>query len=387
VCLRWVCGAGPYLPGRCACDIPIPDRLVRRPSDCPYPPRSSVPVGKIWNWLKWPVAVGMLAFLWIQNGEHLQKVWDSPKHWGLLVAAFGMILGSTLLTFVRWYLLVRAQRFEFRLADAIRLGFLGLLGNYVGPGAVGGDILKAWFLARQQASRRTVAVTTVLLDRVLGLLALFVLGAVAAAIHPPLPDLPQLKITSYILWGGSIAGILGLLAMSIPALTHHPLVRRLERLPLAGKPFGELLHGVELYQSSKGALAAALAISVVSHGGIIAGFYFCALALQPIVPSMLTHFYFMPIAETLSVFIPTPAGIGALEGAIQKFYGVLLNGKLGVKEAEAAGFIAAMAFRAVTLAVAAIGGVYYFSSRSEVAGALETSQESVPATNSASEAA
>jgi uncharacterized membrane protein YbhN (UPF0104 family) len=252
---------------------------------------------------------------------------------------------------------------------------------------VGGDILKAWFLARQQASRRTVAVTTVLLDRVLGSLALFVLGAVAAAIHPPLPDLPQLKITSYILWGGSIAGILGLLAMSIPALTHHPLVRRLERLPLAGKPFGELLHGVELYQSSKGALAAALAISVVSHGGIIAGFYFCALALQPIVPSMLTHFYFMPIAETLSVFIPTPAGIGALEGAIQKFYGVLLNGKLGVKEAEAAGFIAAMAFRAVTLAVAAIGGVYYFSSRSEVAGALETSQESVPATNSASEAA
>ncbi len=172
--------------------------------------------------------------------------------------------------------------------------------------------------------------------------------------------------------GGSLAGILGLLAMSIPALTHHPLVRQLERLPLAGKPFGELLHGVELYQSSKGALAAALAISLLSHGGIIVGFYFCALALQPIVPTLLTHFYFMPIAETLSVFIPTPAGIGALEGAIQKFYGVLLNGKLGIKEAEAAGFIAAMAFRAVTLAVAAIGGVYYFSSRSEVAGALET---------------
>ncbi len=126
---------------------------------------------------------------------------EQPQAWGLLVAAFGCILGSTLLTFLRWYLLVRAQRFDFRLADAIRLGFLGLLFNYVGPGAVGGDIVKAWFLARQQASRRTVAVTTVLLDRVLGLLALFVLGAVAAAIHPPLPDLPQLRITSYILWG------------------------------------------------------------------------------------------------------------------------------------------------------------------------------------------
>jgi glycosyltransferase 2 family protein len=344
-------------------------------------------VGKIWYWLRWPVAVGILVFLWWQNGEHLKTVWDSPKNWGMLVAAFVLILGSTLLTFVRWYLLVRAQRFEFRLADAVRLGFFGLLCNFVGPGAVGGDVAKAFFLARQQASRRTVAVATVFLDRVLGLLALFVLGAIAAAVHPPLPGLPQLIVTSYILWGGSLAGILGLIAMLTPALTHHSLMRKLEGLPLVGKPFGEMLHGVELYQSSRGTLAAALGISVVCHAGIIVGFYFCAVALQPIVPSLLTHFYFMPIAETLSVFIPTPAGIGALEGAIQKFYGVLLQGKINLKEAEAAGFIAAMAFRAVTLVVAALGGVYYAASRSEASGAMEPTEVPLPSSNPASEAA
>lgn len=344
-------------------------------------------MGKIWYWLRWPVALGILVFLWWQNGEHLQAVWARPKHWTMLLAAFVLILGSTLLTFVRWYLLVKAQKFEFRLSDAVRLGYFGLLCNYIGPGAVGGDVAKAIFLATRQASRRTVAVATVFLDRVLGLLALFVLGAIAAAIHPPLPGLPQLQITSYILWGGSVAGILGLIAMLTPSLTHHPLVRKLEGLPLVGKPFGEMLHGVELYQSAKGTLAAALGISVVCHAGIIVGFYFCAVALQPIVPSLLTHFYFMPIAETLSVFIPTPAGIGALEGAIQKFYGVLLQGKLPLKEAEAAGFIAAMAFRAVTLVVAALGGVYYAASRGEGAGGSQAAAEGDRASKPASEAA
>lgn len=332
-------------------------------------------MGKVWAWLKWPFGVGILVWLYLQNRDNLGDVLTRDKHWGLLGAALGLCLVSTLCTFVRWYLLVRAQKFDFRVTDAIRLGFVGLLFNYVGPGAAGGDLFKAFILAKRQQSRRTVAVATVLLDRILGLLALFAVGALATLFHPPLPNFPELTLTSWLLWGGTIAGVIGFTMMLAPVITHHPLVRTLERLPLVGRPFGELLHGVELYQSQTGLLGAALGLSLAGHIGLIGGFYLCGLAMQPQIPSLLTHYYFMPIAELFSVLIPTPGGIGALEGAIQRFYVALMSNTLPAAQAAAAGFVAAMAFRAVQLLVAGIGAVYYLISRDEISAAIAAAEE------------
>ena len=55
-----------------------------------------------------------------------------------------------------------------KLGQAIRLGLIGLFYNTFLPGGVGGDIIKAAGLARSQ-ERRTVAVATVLMDRVIAL--------------------------------------------------------------------------------------------------------------------------------------------------------------------------------------------------------------------------
>ena len=60
----------------------------------------------------------------------------------------------------------------FRLRDAFRLGFLAFLLNFVSVGAVGGDLFKAFFIARDQPGRRTEAVATVVVDRLVGFYAL-----------------------------------------------------------------------------------------------------------------------------------------------------------------------------------------------------------------------
>ena len=51
-----------------------------------------------------------------------------------------------LLTFIRWYYLVRALDLPFTLREALRLGFLGYLFNLMPMGIVGGDLLKAVML-------------------------------------------------------------------------------------------------------------------------------------------------------------------------------------------------------------------------------------------------
>ena len=55
------------------------------------------------------------------------------------------------ITFFRWYLLVRAQDLPFTVRAAIRLGLVSYFFNSILPGSVGGDILKAVAVARDQS--------------------------------------------------------------------------------------------------------------------------------------------------------------------------------------------------------------------------------------------
>src|SRR5262249_30022085 len=109
-----------------------------------------------WVWLKWPVAIGILVWMYYSNRDNILKIAATPKIWGFAVLALLLITIANLITFVRWYLLVRAQEFPFRLRDAVRYGFIGVISNYISLGSVGGDLFKAVLLARDQTSRKSV---------------------------------------------------------------------------------------------------------------------------------------------------------------------------------------------------------------------------------------
>jgi len=339
--------------------------------------------GASWTWLKWPVGLGVIAWLYYTHADAIQEIARAPKNWSFAFLAFALIGGSTLVTFGRWYLLVRTLDFPFRLRDAIRYGFVGLVSNYIAPGTVGGDLFKAVLLARDQKSRRYAAFATVLLDRILGLLALFMVGVIATLLPHNFPDSAEVTANTALLWTGSLAGLTGVGLMLLPATTRWSWVNRLPQLPLVGHIIGELIHGVQLYQSRPLAVLAALGLSIVGHAGLITGFYSCALWLrQPTtwIPTLAGHFYFMPNAELFGVVSMTPAGVGALEFAIQKSYVWLRPETVTEAEASAAGLMAAFALRVLTAAVSAIGGVYYLASRSEYSAAIEeASHESEPA--------
>lgn len=329
-------------------------------------------LARSWTWLKWPVALGILAWLYFQNQKALADIAAAPKNWSFAFLAFGLIGGAALVTFGRWYLLVRAQEFPFRFATAVQYGFVGMMMNYVAPGSVGGDLFKAVLLARDHSSRRTIAVATVVLDRILGMLALFMIGALATLLPHDFPDSPEVQANTAFLWIGTLGGLTGLGVMLLPAMTNWKWVQRLEHLPLVGRPVGELIHGVKVYQSKPLALFAALGLSLIGHAGLISGFYCCARWVDlPWIPNLAEHFYFMPNAELFGVVSMTPAGMGALEWAIKKAYVLMNSGAVTEADAGAAGFTAAIAFRVISIALAAIGGAYFFTSRREISAAIE----------------
>ena len=135
--------------------------------------------GTLWNTFKYLLAFGLLGWVVYANwapktGRGLQEVWHNHVVLGkpiagfYLLAAFGLYLVSLVVTLFRWYILVRAQDLPFTVRRRMRIGLIGFFYNSVLPGSVGGDIIKAAAIARKQ-SRRTVAVATVIMDRVIAL--------------------------------------------------------------------------------------------------------------------------------------------------------------------------------------------------------------------------
>lgn len=324
----------------------------------------SQPARRAWFWtcVKWTAGTAILVWLYRQNAESLGKIAAAPKNWRFALLGLILIAGSNLVMFARWWLLVQAQQFPFPLRDAVRYGFAGLATNFVIPGTIGGDLFKALLLARDQTSRRASAAATVVVDRLLGVLGLFIVGAAATLLPRDFPDSPAVTANTTLLWVGSLGGLALVMLLLIPGSAAWAPLRRLERLPVAGPILADLVQGVNLYQSRPRRVFAALGLSLLNNSGMILGLYCCARSISsPWVPSLASHFYFRPSAELFGALSMIPGGFGALEFAIQEAYVLLNAGAVTDAEASAAGFAAAVTFRAASVLVAAVGFSWYLS--------------------------
>src|SRR5258708_2085505 len=86
--------------------------------------------------------LGLFAWTIATNLPQIREVIGRGPNRRMFTLGFGIAVSAALLTFIRWYFLVRALRLPFSVWDAIRLGFLGIVFNLVVPGAVGGDVVK-----------------------------------------------------------------------------------------------------------------------------------------------------------------------------------------------------------------------------------------------------
>ena len=272
-------------------------------------------------WLKWLLAIGLLAALFWLNRETLAGLQERQLRWEFALAGFFCILAAILSTHVRWYLLVWAQEFQFPLKEAVRLGFLGYVSNYVAPGAIGGDAIKAVMIARQQESRRAVAVATIVLDRMLGLLALLVMGSAVWLIQSEQTQHRVFRTVAGAFFTGALIGLF-LLGVSLHTrLLRAGWLQRCIGWKFVGRLLGELLGSVALYQARARVLWWTLALSLAGHAAMLTGFYCCARAVNPAesIPDFPAHLLFMPAAELAGMIPLFPGGLGALEGATAEF--------------------------------------------------------------------
>jgi uncharacterized protein (TIRG00374 family) len=316
----------------------------------------------IWIAVKWLAGVAVLAAILYFNWPKFEEMVAQGgrfRLWPLLVAAV-CFFTAELVTFLRWFVLVRAQELPFGLADAFRLGLLGQFFNSFLPGSVGGDLVKAGFLAQEQ-SRRTVAISTIVVDRVLGLLGLMFLAGIAGLVFWDQPNTGGAALGWLVVfaWGVCVAAsVMAALLFWILPYTKW-LSERVVRLPWVGGVLAELLAAARSYRDKATALAMAMLLAMLGHVGFVMSYCFASWAVPPPVPSLRQQWLLVPVGMVAESVPVTPGNLGVGEFLFGRLY------RMAGPDAdlEARGALARLAQRLVAWCIACLGLVLYLPLR------------------------
>ncbi|TWT33016.1 lysylphosphatidylglycerol synthase transmembrane domain-containing protein [Blastopirellula retiformator] len=325
--------------------------------------------------LKFAVPAGILTYLIrdlvVNHGDELQQIVDSPKNWGLLSLAFLLAMTALICTFLRWRLLVVALEMPFRVTDALRLGFLGFLFNFVGAGAVGGDLFKAIFIAREYPQSRAAAFATVVVDRMIGLYALLVVTSLATlAIDRSSADTAMLTALN-IIYGLTIVGGLGVGMILLPGFTQGSVSEFFRGLPKVGSKIGNVIDAVRLYRRQPLVLTTIAVISLSIHCLFALSIYCIATGLFTDAPSLIEHLVIVPLSMLFAALPIAPGGMGTFELAMNYLYQNVPT----PPAPDGMGTIVALGYRMITILMALVGVVYYWLYRKEVGVLMHEAEE------------
>jgi hypothetical protein len=317
--------------------------------------------------LLWAIGLGLLGHvLWASRGSFREVLAHRPDFRYIAVAYVLFLLALTS-SFVRWYVEVRSQGLPLRLRDAVKLGFLGNAVDLIVPAQVGGDVVRATYLCRAQA-RRTRAIASIMIDRAIGVLGLFLLASLMGALSWP-ASAPAVRRLIAVVWLALAAGSAGLALVFVPGSLHplELLAAHRERL----RRIVAELHAMSVAygnRSGKAGLALGLAMSTGSHALYALSFSAVSHALLPHPPTVLEHLQMVPLV-LFTVIVPLPFGALGL--------GEQVSDELFRMVGHPLGGLAMMGFRLVSLAVSAVSIAVYLA-QAQAPGRRVSESEPIP---------
>lgn len=268
------------------------------------------------------ITIGVLCWIFgnqktrDQVSEGLKNIEYTWLVLAVLLAGLQPLAGS-----LRWYLLMRVQGLNLTLKRAFGITLMGQFFNLFLPGGVGGDILRGWYLFQEEPNRKTVGFLSLVMDRILGLLALIAISAVIIALR--YEWFMQHPTTSKLLWilMFLLAGGLGSVVASL-FVTGFKLQHKLPAKIPGRAMLIELASAYDLYARRPLAAALAFLLSAISHVVFFSVFYFAGLAFAARV-SFLDIFSVMPIVGVGTALPLSLSGVGVREKLFEDLLGNL----------------------------------------------------------------
>jgi uncharacterized protein (TIRG00374 family) len=281
------------------------------------------------------------------------------RWFGAALLCFG---GVCLLGAYRWLLILRAEGLQMAFGRALSIFFIGHFFNSFMLGATGGDVIKAWYVARETHHKKAEAVATVIVDRIIGLLALFVIALVMMAVfyHRVFDD-P--KMMSFAV--ATLAVVLGTVAITVIGFWRGfadklPGLRQwLRRLPKYDLLY-RMVESYRAYATQPKLILTTMVMSMALHLLVMSSIVCVAygLAIRP-THGLADFFLYLPIINTVSAVPISISGFGVREG----MYVAMLK-TVGV--AKPAALALSLLGYLVQLTWSIVGGGFFLTHRKEL---------------------
>ncbi len=318
--------------------------------------------------LKLTFSVAVLGYLaWTAQSERLfTQLLEHDKNWTLLAIAGFAMLFTLVVQFLRWRVLVRALDLQLSVAEALRLGFMGQMFSLLGVGMLGGDALKTFYLGRHNRGRTPEALTTVLVDRVIGLYGLILLAGVVCCFFDPTAlrvgnDTERLAVQR-LCWlapGVAVGSTVALCILLLPGVTTWAAWDALAKIPKVGSLLERLVRAMRMYRQRLVPLLGTVLLSLVIHAANCITFYCISMGLPA--PVEKPAFLAQATASLLAL------AAGALPvGGLELVFNVIYRGVASPEMPSQQGFLIVLAYRLLQMCIAVIGLYYYLTGRREV---------------------
>ncbi len=305
--------------------------------------------------------VSVLLIAW------LVKYVDWPKLWAILqtvdvswlVAAFFCFSPVVLIVSWRWRMLLGVHGVHLRFWRVFELSMIGQFFSGFLVGTTGGDVIKIFYAARAVPQRKAAVAFTVVVDRVIGLIALLLFGVTLSFGQLPLllstPETKAATVTFYLFAVGGVVG--AVLACLGPFFLKVQTLRDVvSRLPFIHRG-GSLLMAYEHTARAFGTNLLALAGSIPSHICVTLMGY-CILRALHLAPDLIAFCSILAMVNMLIALPVSISGLGAREFLFIHFFALFHIDK------EHA-FAFSMTYFALNLLWSLAGAPFYFLYRQE----------------------
>lgn len=300
---------------------PLPvDEPVAQPVEAADNPETPPSKGKgvsIKQALKIVVSLALIAFLLHKTGlERTFSELSKADLWMIPVCIAAYLFAQFISTW-RWQFLARALDFNLSMRELYDYYLIGMFSNQFLPGAIGGDAVRMFMLAKSANRKKREALLTLLAERGVGLIAIMMfttaicllpsVSSIDWGLRPSLPGLPHFYLdTRLFLVSLSLIGIVGYLV-----LWFVPLERWVERFPKLA-----LLKQAKVYWSNIPLLIKSVGVSMLVQGMMIGIQMLILKALHVQIPVLdMAAVYGM--VSLISVLPLTWGGLGVREAAYQ----------------------------------------------------------------------
>ncbi|MBN2449124.1 MAG: flippase-like domain-containing protein [Lentisphaeria bacterium] len=277
------------------------------------------------------LAASLLLLTLRATGADLWADLRAARAWLLILAVlcYGVVLMATV---VRWGMLLSVQGVHLPLGLLTRLTLIGVFFNLAIPGAVGGDLVKMGYVARAAPARKAEAVLTIFLDRVVGLLGLFLVAAVAVLASLPMilgmdSRFRPLQAGALVVGLGSIGGVAGVLLLEYRSrILAHPraaalLSRCARHVPArVAAILARLAQAIELYRERRGVIVRATLLAVAVHVLLAVDLFLVGKALGERTLGLQHYVVVASVANTVASVPITPGGMGTRDATAAAFF-------------------------------------------------------------------